>query len=287
MIDEAKFHSIIRNTDSGWYRTDFFMNLKKLQMAGLYEDKECTMRNGTFYWFYPDGALKTAGRYLHNKKAGVWLDYFQDRSLKDSLNFADGNPAGISLGWYSNGGARDSLNMDADGKGVYVSWFDNGNPASAGKYIDFNKQQGKWQYFHKNGKLSSLEIYEHGVLKDKNYFDENGNPLSDTTNNDMEAEFPGGEKAWSKYLSKSIYFPSGYEFKTGYQAVVVVTGTINDEGKVIDVEVTAPLYPPFDKISMAALKDSPSWQPAISHNRKVYDTVTLPVHFGQQYLIVN
>src|SRR5947199_7863837 len=102
--------------------------------------------------------------------------------------------------------------MDPNGNGVYVSWFDNGSPSSAGRYVEFNKQQGKWRYFHKNGKLSSLEIYDHGVLKDKNYFDEDGNPITDTTSSDRNVQFAGGEKAWHKYLSQNLYFPSGYEF---------------------------------------------------------------------------
>ncbi len=283
LIDDARFYSVEKNTDSGWYKADYFINLKKLQMAGLYVDKENTIRNGTFYWFYPNGTLKTVGKYINNKKTGVWLDYFQDNALKDSLNFKDGNPAGISLGWYDNGGARDSLNVDSGGNGVYVSWFDNGNPSSAGKYVDFDKQQGKWQYFHKNGKLSSLEIYDHDVLKDKNYFDDNGNPMMDTTSNDSDAKFAGGDKAWGKYLSKNLYFPSGYEIRNNFQALVVVAGTITDEGKVIDVEVSVPLSPAFDKIAVDALKDSPAWIPAVSHNRKVYDTFYQAVSFSQSY----
>ncbi|MGI8582838.1 MAG: toxin-antitoxin system YwqK family antitoxin [Chitinophagaceae bacterium] len=83
-------------------------------MAGLYEDKENTISNGTFYWFYSNGTLKSVGRYVHNKKDGVWLNYFQDKSLKDSSNYKDGNLIG-SLGWYSNGFMRDSLNVDSYG----------------------------------------------------------------------------------------------------------------------------------------------------------------------------
>lgn len=283
MLEDARFYSIEKNTDSGWYRNDFFINLKKLQMAGLYEDKENTIANGTFYWYYPDGTLKSVGRYVHNKKDGVWLNYYQDRSLKDSLNYKDGNLAGISLGWYSNGYVRDSLNIDQDGNGVNVSWFDNGNPSSAGKYINFNKQHGTWQYFHKNGNPSSIEIYEHNILKDKHYFDESGKPMSDTTSRDSEAHFGANDKAWSKYFSNNIHFPSNHEIQNNYQIINVVTGTITNEGKVIDLEVSVPVSPAFDKILIDALKKSPSWIPAISHNRKVYDTFSQSVNFSQGY----
>ncbi len=283
MIEDARFYSNVKNTDTGWYRTDVFINLKKIQMAGLYEDQENTISNGTFYWFYSIGIIKSVGRYVHNKKEGVWLNYFQDRSLKDSLNYKDGNLTGISLGWYSNGYPRDSLNVDAKGNGVFVSWFDNGNPSSAGKYIEFNKQQGTWQYFHKNGKLSSVEVFDHNILKDKHYFDENGSAITDTTSRDRDAYFAGGSKAWSKYMSKNLHFPSNYEIQNNHQIINVVTGTITDEGKVIDVEDNVPVSDVFDKLALDALKKSPNWIPAVSHNRKVYDTFSQSVNFSQSY----
>lgn len=281
--DDARFYSLIKFTDSGSYRNDYYVNLNKLQMAGLYEDQACTLRNGTFYWFYPGAILKSTGKYVHDKRSGLWMDYYQDNSPKDSLNYVDGHLSGISLSWYKDGGNMDSSNIDENGNGVYVSWFSNGSPASAGRYVDFNKQQGKWQYFHDNGKLSSLEMYDHGNLVDKNYFDENGNPLADTTSVDADLSFKGGEKAWSKYLSKNLYFPAGYQFKNGYQAVVVVTATVDENGKVVDVELNVPLNKAFDKVAIDAMKDSKEWLPAISHNRKVYGSISQAINFSQSY----
>ena len=283
MVEDARFYSITKNTDTGWYRTDVYINLKKIQMAGLYEDEENTIKNGTFYWFYANGLIKSVGRYVHNKKEGIWINYYQDRSIKDSSNYKDGNIIGISLGWYSNGYTKDSLNVDDNGNGVYVSWFDNGNPSSAGKYIEFNKQHGTWQYFHKNGNQSSVEVYDHNILKDKHYFDESGKPMSDTTSRDKDAYFPGGDKAWSKYMSKNLHFPSNYEIQNNHQIINVVTGTITDEGKVIDIEDNVPVADAFDKLALAALKNSPNWIPAVSHNRKIYDTFSQSVNFSQSY----
>lgn len=283
MIENARFNSMCRNTDSGWYRNDYFINLKKLQMVGLYEDKENTIANGTFYYFYPNGTLKSSGRYNHNKKTDLWLTYFQDKSLKDSLNYKDGNLIGISLSWYSNGYIRDSVNVDQKGNGVYVSWFDDGNPSSAGKYVDFGKKHGKWQYFHKNNQLSCYEIYDRDELKDKKYFDENGKPLNDTTSHNSEAYFPGGNKGWSKYLAKNLFFPSNYEIQNNSQIIVVVSGTVTDEGKIIDIEVSVPVAAAFDKIALDALRKSPNWIPAVLNNRKVYSSFSQSVIFSQSY----
>ncbi|MGH2646055.1 MAG: energy transducer TonB, partial [Ginsengibacter sp.] len=198
-----------------------------------------------------------------------------------SENYVNGNKVGISLGWYEDGSAKDSLNVGSDGSGVYVSWFDNGNPSSAGRYVEFDKQHGKWQYFHKNGKLSSLEIYDHDKLIDKNYFDEEGNPMGDTTNTDREVQFVGGEKAWQKYFLKNVYYPSGYEFKNGYHAEVIIKAIVNEDGKVINYWVSLPLNPAFDKAALGLFDKSPLWQPAMSHNRKVYGTITESINFTE------
>jgi hypothetical protein len=280
--DHARFYSIARNTDSDWYKQVFYINLKKLQMVGLFEDKETTIRNGTFYWVYPDNKFKTIGRYVHNKKEGLWLDYYSDGSLEDSTVYHDDHPIGVSLSWYQNGFAKDSMNMNENGNGVFVSWFDNGLPSSAGRIIDFNKHHGQWQYFHKNGKVSAIEVYDQDTLKAKQNFDESGNQ-TDTTNRDREARFPGGEKAWSKYLSGQLKFPSNMELLNSEQAVVVVSATINEEGKVIAAEVTVPFHPVFDEIALNAVKKSPPWLPAIEHNRKVYYHLTEAVTFEQSF----
>lgn len=252
-------------------------------MVGLYEDKENKIRNGTFYLVYPNNKFQTIGKYVHNKKEGVWLDYYSDGSMKDSMNYQDGHQVGISLSWYGNGAGEDSMNVEENGNGVYVSWFDNGQPSSAGRYTAFTSRHGKWQYFHKNGKLSAIELYDHDTLKSKQYFDETGNYLPDTTSHDRDAEFPGGDKAWSKYLSKELYFPSNLELSNSDFAVVVISGIINEEGKVLEAEVTVPFQTRFDEIALDAVKKSPNWLPAIEHNRKVRYRFRQAVSFSQSF----
>jgi antitoxin component YwqK of YwqJK toxin-antitoxin module len=280
-VDDARFYSIRVEKDSGWYENDYYISNKKLMSAGLYEDMDGRIPNGTFYSFYATGVKESEGKYIHGKKSGTWMNYYPDGSVEDSENYVDGNKVGISLGWYDDGSAMDSLNVDENGNGVYVSWFDNGNPSSAGRYVEFSKQQGKWQYFHKNGKMSSLEIYDHDKLIDKNYFDEDGNPMSDTTNTDRDVQFVGGRKAWEKYFQKNVYYPSGYEFKNGFHAEVTVKATVNEDGKIINYWVSLPLNAAFDKAALGLFDKSPLWEPAMSHNRKVYGIITKSIDFTE------
>lgn len=281
IVDDARYYSLEVRTDSGWYKTDYYVTTKKLQEVGLYEDEEDNIPNGTFYWFTCKATLQAQGQYIHGKKTGVWVTYYPDKSLKSVENFKDGHHVGISLSFYKDGSSRDSLNMDDNGNAVYVSWFDNGNPSSAGRYVDYDKQNGKWQYFHKNGQLSSMELYDHDRLVDKNYFDEDGKPMSDTASTDREAQFKGGDRGWNNYFTKTVHYPEGYRFKSGYQAVVTAEATINEDGKVIDAEITLPLNADFDKAVMRLFENCPDWEPAISHNRKVYGTVRESINFTE------
>lgn len=279
--DGARFYTISTNTDSGWYTKDYILTINKLQMSGLFEDKENNIKNGIFYWFFPDGKIKTIGKYTHNLKDGTWLQYYSNGSLEDSLNYEKGNRRGISISWYLDGKIKDSFNNNENGNGIGVSWFDNGQPSSAGRYINFNNQHGRWNYYHKNGKISAVELYDNGILKDHQYFDEKG-ILSDTSLYNSEAEFPGGTKGWHKYLSAKLYFPGNLNFKNSYTAGIVITGIINEDGQVLNAEVSVPLHPEFDKIALNAVNKSPKWIPAISHNRRVYFYFRQLVTFTQE-----
>ncbi len=278
--DIARFYSISKKTDSGWGTKEYYLTVNRIQMIGLFADKEKSIKNGNFYYYYPDGKIKSAGRYENNARTGLWLSFYNDGSLKDSLNYDGGHLKDISMSWYRNGFAKDSVIMHKGGHGVKVSWFDNGNPSEAGIYTEFDKKNGKWKYFHKNGNLSSEEVYDTDILLNKKFYNEDGSP-GDTSQGERPASFPGGGKKWSKFISSQLYFPSRLEFQNVAVASVMVTATLNEEGEVIDAEVIVPLHPEFDKIALNAIKKSPKWQPAVSHNRKVYSTIKQTVSYSQ------
>ncbi len=278
---EARFYSELNKKDSLWERKDYFIHERSLQMQGSYTDTSCKVPEGRFEYYYANKHLQSVGSYKNGKKDGLWLDFYPNDMMKDSIVYINGNKSGTTMAWHSDGYVMDSAIWNADGSGVEVSWFDNGNPADAGRFSAGYALNGKWQYFHKNGKLSASELYKNGTLTDKQYFDENGGVVLDTTNRDKAAEFPGGNKAWQKYLVKNVYFPTQYKFENADKAVVVVTATIDEDGNVTQVEVSTPLYPAFDDIALKAVKNSPKWQPAVQHNRKVKYMFQQAIYFSQ------
>ena len=280
--NEARFYCTITKTDSGYVRKDYFIHEKTLQMSGKYTDLDCKIANGYFNFFHSNGNLKSGGTYINGKKNGLWLSFHNNGMMSDSTVYSAGNMIGTSLSWHPTGYISDSSTWNEDGSGIQVSWFENGSPSVAGLYSAGTKQNGKWKYFHNNGAISSVEIFNEGKLTGKTYFDEEGNAQTDTTTKDKDAMFPGGNAAWEKYIYKKIYFPDQYKIVNADKAVVVVSFAVNEEGKVVDVFVSTPFYPEFDKIAESAISNSPKWKPAIKHNRRVKFWMRQPVLFTQE-----
>lgn len=193
-----------------------------------------------------------------------------------------GERSGTSLQWHNTGYLSDSTVYSPDGLSVSVSWFDNGNISSAGRLNLVQAYHGKWQFFHRNGKLSAAEIYNNGKLTDRKYFAEDGSPMTDTTDKTIGATFPGGIPAWMKYLDKKTFFPPNYRIVNGDQAAVKVNFTVDENGNVKDVNVEAPFDPAFDDIALKAFVNSPKWIPAVNHNRNVSCKHSQSVTFRQE-----
>jgi hypothetical protein len=279
-IGLARFIAVIEHTDSGWFRNDFFAANNQLQMQGLYKDSACKIANGRFTYFYPDGKVSSSGKYVNEKKQGLWYSYHSNGMMRDSSVYEAGEKTGTSMGWHSNGYMSDSALFNSNGSAIHVGWFDNGLPSFSGKTMT-NKKEGPWRFFHKNGNTAALEKYEQDKLISRIYYDEDGVQLTDTTNKDRDAEFNGGIEKWKKFLEKNLQFPTGYKITNTDIVTITVTVLIDEEGNVTEPYVDIPFKPVFDKEALRVIKKSPKWLPAVSHNRKVKMYIRQPISFKQ------
>jgi hypothetical protein len=276
----ARFYSIVEHTDSGWHRRDYYLHGPTLQMDGWYEDSAAKIPNGPITYVYPDKKLESTGRYLHGKKDGLWMTWHYNGMLADSTVYSNGHPIGTRLSFYPNGIIEDSSIHHADGSGVIVSWHSNGNLSSAGILAPGGKKNGKWQFWHDNGKYSALELYDHDSLLQYQYYSEDGQPV-DTPRKDRNAIFKGGGNAWTEWLEDNMDWPEGYKITGADEAAIVISATIDESGNVTDVYVSTPFFPEFEKEALIILRHAPRWQPAIRHNRRVQAHIRQPVVFRQ------
>ncbi|PZX11685.1 antitoxin component YwqK of YwqJK toxin-antitoxin module [Breznakibacter xylanolyticus] len=277
--NSARFYSLTVKNDSGYLREDYYIKERKLHLRLNYLDSLSKVRDGIFQTFHSNGRIEKNGYYHQNEKDGLWMSFYWNGYKRDSVVYQNGKEIGTSLYWHPNGFLRDSVYLLNDGSGSCVSWFDNGVLASLGRYSAGKKQNGRWKYYHMNGKLSSIEVYNDSLLITKQYFNENGEAINDTTLTDRKAEFKGGPDAWSKYISKNIYFPSNYKIVNADEAIVIVAFTVNENGEIENVYPWVPLDKAFDEIATKAIEKSPKWIPANEHNRNVEHTYFQVVKF--------
>ena len=280
-VSHARFVSLMEHTDSGWHRQDYYVQGPTLQMEGWYDDSACKIRNGKFIYGYPDGKMETSGHYVHGKKQGLWLTYHPNGMMADSVIYEEGEPRGTNMHWHRNGFPSDSAIENADGSGIEVSWFDNGYPSAAGRWATGHKRQGRWQFFHSNGHMSAMEIYDHGQLTQKQYFDENGQPLTDTSSTDHKCSFGKDSTAWLKYLERNLMWPNDYKIVNGDLAAVVVSFTVDVDGTVKDAYISTPFVAPFNREALKTISRAPKWHPAMEHNRAIQSFLRQPVIFRQ------
>jgi antitoxin component YwqK of YwqJK toxin-antitoxin module len=279
-INTARFYSLVVKKDSVWYRTDYYLYEKKLQMEGYYVDSTCKVPYGLFRYYHPNGLVSSTGEFFYGKRNGTWTSYYSNGNMRDSANYDLGAITGNAYSWHSNGYLADSTAFNSDGSSVSVSWFEDGTPAAAGRRDVNYKKHGTWQYFHRNGVLSAKEVFQNGTLVTKLHFDEQGAP-TDTSNVDRPAIFQDGLKDWQKHVKRRLYFPSQYKLVNADRIVVIVEGVIDEQGRMTEVEVTTSFHPDFDRIAVQMMKASPKWKPAVQHNRNVKHKVRQAVYFAQ------
>jgi TonB family protein len=276
---KARFYRENKKSDSGWVQHDFYVPSLKTSMAGLYSDEACQVKNGRFVWYYPNGKLKTIARYKNNNKTGLYLSFHPNGALKDSLFFKDDKLVGSGISVYADGMLSDSLAVVNDSTLVEYTWFRNGQLASAGLYRN-GKRHGRWKYYDNMGTLVAIVEYENDEEQGSQYLNKAGEVILKPDNATEEARFKSVGGNFGKYVTGQLNWPSDATLGAGEEAVVVVDFWVDEEGKVIDAEVTVPLHPSFDEIALKAVRLSPKWLPARAFNRAVASHHRQPILFA-------
>jgi protein TonB len=110
---------------------------------------------------------------------------------------------------------------------------------------------------------SSLFPDKHGIYKECEY----------------EPTFPGGNKAFLKFMTKNTKWPD----KSGtidVQGKVLVAFVVEKNGELTHFKITKSLDPIFDKEALRVIKLSPKWIPGRISHKKVRCWYTVPFNFA-------
>lgn len=279
--NDASFYSLREKTDSGYIATDYFLGNGKPQMTGKYSDSLGKVRNGYFTYYYPGGQVSGLGRFVDNKKDGLWQGFYMDGKRLDSAVYADGKLLS-AFKWFENGQICDSL-WQEDGKEYAQQRYDNGKLSSFGqlKWSD-GKRLGEWVFYHYNGNRSAQIKYNtQGEVVNASYFDEDGDDETATALPFVNPYKEMAYKDWVAHIRTSLKMPELATLKTPGKAVVVVSFYVDEQGRVQDPVIKVPLHPKYDEAALELVKSGPQWPLAMNYNRKIVKLkVNQPVFFN-------
>lgn len=259
-----RYWIITEKKDSLWQRKAYFIPERTLAQEAWYRDDSCKIAHGTYTSFHDNKILLAQGTYVDGKKDGLWLTVNREGMVTDSSNYRLGRRMGVSMRWHDNGMVADSLNYDGAGNGSEVSFYEDGQVASAGYIKQDTLHRGRWRYYHTNGQVKALEAYDDaGKVTDWSCFDEKGNQLDTADCRLRDADFPGGEGGWRRFLEKNLdprtpinNKASDGEYQIMVQFIVEKDGTLND------VRALTKFGFGMEAEVLRIMKKSPKWVPA-------------------------
>ncbi len=84
-----------------------------------------------------------------------------------------------------------------------------------------------------------------------------------------EAQFPGGQPAWIKYIQAIIQRNAGLLMKDKNQGTCLVEFIVDVNGNVSDVKATTMKNTRLAEVGIKAIKEGPNWKPAIQNGHLV------------------
>lgn len=94
-------------------------------------------------------------------------------------------------------------------------------------------------------------------------------------------EFPGGEEALLKFISKNTSYP-GRELDLGIEGKAFIKFVVNEDGSVSNASVIKSASPGFGQEGMRVVSKLPNFKPGKQHGKAVKVYYILPFQFKQQ-----
>jgi antitoxin component YwqK of YwqJK toxin-antitoxin module len=78
-------------------------------------------------YFYPDGAIRMEGEYLHGVKHGRWISYYKDGTKWSEGHYTEGVNNGATTTWHENGQKYyEGFYKNGERSGLWKFWGDDG-----------------------------------------------------------------------------------------------------------------------------------------------------------------
>lgn len=154
-------------------------------------------------------------------------------------------------------------------EGKYCEYLSDGSIVHSGNYLN-NKKDGNWHTYDDYGKVIYTEKYAADSIIDiPDLFKEDTVIINV---NDREATFPGGQKAWRKYLTKSLESGAAKR-KSSVEGEVSIAFKIDLTGALSDVTLVKSVEYALDNESIQIIANSPIWTAALQNGKPIFTDI--------------
>ena len=97
-------------------------------------------------------------------------------------------------------------------------------------------------------------------------------------NAEFMPEFPGGQRALFKWLSRNVKYPVIAQ-ENSIEGSVFIGFVVDKDGSITNVKVIKSVDPSLDKEAVRVVKAMPKWKPGRQRNKNVRVSYTVPIKF--------
>ena len=237
--------------DSLFYVEFFDRYTKLLRISAYFSDSLLTDLNGSFTRYHYDGKLASKENYSHGNKTGVWESWDKDGNKTDSTIYFNNERTAFANYYY--------YKTPEDKSMLYLY-----------QCTDSLKNTFSQVIYSKENIISSEAYFvgERGI--EKIYDNDKTTTDSVYTREQKEAEFPGGNMSWSRYLQKAlgIFNPADKGAGNGTYKVLIKF-VIDANGSISDVNAETNFGYGMEQKGIEVVKNGPNWIPALRFGRPV------------------
>lgn len=96
---------------------------------------------------------------------------------------------------------------------------------------------------------------------------------------EMTPKYPGGDKAFQKYLKQTLVYPLAAK-KQHIEGKVFVSFVVDTVGNISDIKVVRSVHPLLDEEAIRVISAmQEKWIPGVVKGKTVSSPVTVPIHF--------
>ncbi len=197
-----------------------------------YTDSSLQVNEGASVSFYENSNVESKGSYASGKPDGLWIKWDSTGRVIDSTIYEKGKKmTETSLGYHKNG-IMDSLvhiNFTSD---IYQrKYYD--DSARLGSEVNFIGQNGFLKYYDKGNLTSSDSVF---------------------SRLEIEAEFPGGNSAWNRYIVTRLQNNADKILKSGEYGTCIVKFIVGKDGKIREAEATTMKGTALAEVAVSIIK---------------------------------